>query len=37
MIFKEVGVCEPKRYQCAFISNNELEKVTNYIKEEKNK
>ena len=37
MFFKEVGIYELKRYQCAFISNNELEKVTNYIKsEEKN-
>ncbi len=34
MIFKEVGICELKRYQCAFISNNELEKVTDYIKAE---
>lgn len=34
MLFKEVGIYEPIRYQCAFISNNELEKVTNYIKAE---
>ena len=34
MLFKEVGTHEPIRYQGAFISNGELEKVTNYIKTE---
>lgn len=34
MLLKEVGIYEPIRYQCAFISNNELEKVINYIKAE---
>ena len=32
MLFKEVGIYEPTRYQGAFISSNELEKVSNYIK-----
>lgn len=32
MFFKEIGIYEPTRCQCAFISNNELEKITNYIK-----
>ena len=34
MLLKEVGIYESKRYQGAFISNNELEKITNYIKAE---
>ena len=34
MLFKEVGIYEPIRYQGAFISNNELEKVVNYIEAE---
>lgn len=34
MLLKEVGIYESKRYQGAFISNDELEKITNYIKAE---
>ena len=34
MFFKEIGIYEPTRYQCAFISNNELGKITNYINAE---
>lgn len=37
MLLKKMGIYKPIRYQCAFISNNEIEKITNYIKtEEKN-
>ena len=36
MLFKEIGVFEPVRYQGAFISGSEIEKILDFIKNSQN-